>query len=364
VHQNWELIMAGTMRAAVYHGVRDIRVEDVPMPTPRDGEALIAVRRNGICGTDATEWAKGPVMVPLAERHPASGHVGPMIPGHEFVGEVVDVRGEVTLRVGDVVASGAGVWCGACDRCAQGRTNVCRRYYTLGLNAHGGLAEFVAVPAHTLRVVPGGLSLDHAGMAQPLAVGLHAARRAGVRDRDRVVVIGAGAIGTFVLAGLQHLHTADVTVIDLPGPKLARALKLGATRTLSAHEDVVAMVLEATAGVGADVVIEASGAPGQYENALAMVATGGRVLAVGLPKEKPVVDMFALTLREITIDSTVAHVCDEDLRPALEILATGPLGSLLLDDVIPLDRLVDSGLERLANGSVDGKILVDPTAHS
>ncbi|MET9535922.1 alcohol dehydrogenase catalytic domain-containing protein [Streptomyces sp. NPDC006553] len=354
--------MTQTMHAAVYHGARNIRIEDVPVPAPRDGEVLIAVRRNGICGTDATEWAKGPVMAPLAERHPASGHLGPMIPGHEFVGEVVDVRGAVDLRAGDIVAAGAGVWCGACDRCAQGRTNVCRRYYTLGLNAHGGLAEYVAAPAHTLRVVPEGLSLDHAGMAQPLAVGLHAARRAGVRDGDRVVVIGAGAIGTFVLAGLHHLHAADVTVIDRPGPKLARALKLGATRALSARDDVVALVLEATAGVGADVVIEASGAPGQYEKALAMVATGGRVLAVGLPKEKPTVDMYALALREVTIESTVAHVCDEDLRPALEILATGPLGPLLLDGVIPLDRLVDAGLERLVDGSVDGKILVDPGA--
>ncbi|MFB8041903.1 zinc-binding dehydrogenase [Streptomyces hydrogenans] len=354
--------MTGTMRAAVYHGAHDIRIENMPVPVPRDGEALVAVRRNGICGTDATEWAKGPTMVPLAKRHPASGHMGPMIPGHEFVGEVVDVRGTTAVRAGQAVASGAGVWCGACDRCAQGRTNVCRRYYTLGLNAHGGLAEYVAVPAHTLRAVPDGLPLDHAGMAQPLAVGLHAARRAGVRDGDRVIVIGAGAIGTFVLAGLTHLHTAEVTVIDLPGPKLARALELGVTRTLSAREDVVAAVLEATSGQGADVVIEASGAPGQYANALAMVAAGGRLLAVGLPKEKPAMDMFALALREITLDSTVAHVCDQDLEPALDILAAGPLGPLLLDDVIPLEHLVEGGLARLVGGSVDGKILVDPSA--
>ncbi|MFC9266186.1 zinc-binding dehydrogenase [Streptomyces zhihengii] len=354
--------MTGTMRAAVYHGAHDIRFEDVPVPVPRNGEALIAVRRNGICGTDATEWANGPAMVPLAQRHPASGHIGPMIPGHEFVGEVVDVRGDTAVRAGQVVASGAGVWCGACDRCAQGRTNVCRRYYTLGLNANGGLAEYVAVPARTLRAVPDGLPLDHAGMAQPLAVGLHAARRAGVKDGDRVVVIGAGAIGTFVLAGLTHLHAAEVTVIDLPGPKLSRARELGAARTLSARDDVVAAVLDATSGQGADVVIEASGAPTQYANALAMVAVGGRVLAVGLPKEKPAVDMFALALREITLDSTVAHVCGEDLGPALDILAEGPLATLLLDDVIPLEHLVETGLARLVSGLVDGKILVDPSA--
>jgi (R,R)-butanediol dehydrogenase/meso-butanediol dehydrogenase/diacetyl reductase len=350
--------MTASMKAAVYHGPRDIRIEQVALPEPRADEVLVAVRRSGICGTDATEWAAGPVMVPLHRRHPASGHLGPMIPGHEFVGEVVDGRGE--LPTGTSVAAGAGVWCGRCDRCALGRTNICRAYYTLGLNAPGGLAEYVATPARTLRPIPAGLSFDAAAMAQPLAVGLHAARRAGVRDGESVVIIGAGAIGTFVLAGLSHLHHADVTVIDLPGAKLERAAKLGANRTLSAREDVVDMVLEDTRGRGADVVIEASGAPGQFETALRMVTTGGRVLAVGLPKEKPTVDLFALTLREVTVDSTVAHVCDEDLGPALEILSESTLGPLLLHSVIGLDDLVAQGLEPVAGGQVDGKILVTP----
>ncbi|MFI6302918.1 zinc-binding dehydrogenase [Amycolatopsis thailandensis] len=351
--------MTATMKAAVYHGTRDIRIERVPLPEPRAGEVLVAVRRSGICGTDATEWAAGPVMVPLHRRHPASGHLGPMIPGHEFVGEVVD--GRAGLPAGTLVAAGAGVWCGRCDRCALGRTNICRGYYTLGLNAPGGLAEYVAAPVKTLRPIPDGLSVDAAGMAQPLAVGLHAARRAGVRDGDSVVIIGAGAIGTFVLAGLGHLRRADVTVIDLPGPKLERAAKLGATRTLPARQDVVEAVLAGTAGRGADVVIEASGAPGQFENALRMVTTGGRVLAVGLPKDNPTVDLFALALREITVDSTVAHVCDTDLGIALDILSEGTLAPLLLHSLITLEDLVAHGLEPLVAGQVDGKILVTPT---
>ncbi|WP_235079293.1 zinc-dependent alcohol dehydrogenase [Amycolatopsis orientalis] len=344
------------MRAAVYHGRRDIRIEQVPIPKPKAGEVLVAVRRNGLCGTDAAEWANGPVLVPLHRRHPASGHVGPMIPGHEFAGEVVE--GIPGLPAGTMVSSGAGVWCGQCDRCASGRTNVCRDYYTLGLNAPGGLAEYAAVPAKTLRPVPAGMSADSAGMAQPLAVGLHAARRAGVRDGDSVVLIGAGAIGTFVLAGLARLRNAEITVLDLPGPKLERAAKLGAARTLPAGPDAVEAVLEGTGG--ADVVIEASGAPGQFENALRMVAAGGRVLAVGLPKEKPAVDLASLALREVTVESTVAHVCATDLGPALEILADGTLESLLLDSVIPLADLVSRGVEPLAAGRVDGKILVAP----
>ena len=350
--------MTTMMTAAVYHGSRDVRIERVPVPKPRAGEVLLAVRRSGICGTDATEWAKGPVLAPVHRRHPASGHLGPMIPGHEFVGEVVEGDGE--LPAGALVAAGAGVWCERCDRCAEGRTNVCRNYYTLGLNAPGGLAEYVAVPTKTLRPIPAGMAVDAAAMAQPLAVGLHAARRAGVRDGDTVVVIGAGAIGTFVIAGLNHLGHADITAIDLPGAKLDRAARLGATRSLPADGHVVDAVLEITAGRGADVVIEASGAPRQFEHALRMVTAGGRVLAVGLPEDNPSVDLFALTLREVTVDSTVAHVCDDDLGAALDILADSPLATLLLDSVIPLDELVERGLEPLAAGRVDGKILVAP----
>ncbi|MGW4487814.1 zinc-dependent alcohol dehydrogenase [Amycolatopsis sp. NPDC004368] len=350
--------MTETMRAAVYHGRRDVRIEEVPVPRPREGEVLLAVRRSGICGSDATEWAAGPKQVPFTSPHPGSGHVGPMIIGHEFVGEVVS--GGSGFAAGDLVAAGAGVSCGQCDRCGEGRTNLCRRYYTLGLNAPGGLAEYVAAPASMLRRVPDGISLDHAGLAQPLAVGLHAARRAGVRPGDSVVVIGAGAIGSFVLAGLRHLSDNEVTVLDFAGDKLDRATRLGAAHVVDAAGDVVAAVRDRTGGRGADVVIEASGAPGQFENALRMVTDGGRVLAVGLPKQAPTVDLFSLVLREITVESTVAHVCGEDVAPALEILAEGVLGAELLDSVIGLDDLTEHGLARLAAGGVDGKVLIDP----
>ena len=106
---------------------------------------------------------------------------------------------------------------------------MCLSYRTLGLNVHGGMAEYVSAPVKTLRPIPAGLSVDHAGLAQPLAVGIHAARRSGARDGDNVVVIGAGAIGSFVLAGLKHLNDVNVTVVDFPGRKVERALRLERT---------------------------------------------------------------------------------------------------------------------------------------
>lgn len=342
-------MMPSTMTAAVYYGARDIRIEKVPAPRLSAGEALVRVTRVGICGTDASEWVSGPRTFPGR----------PMIPGHEFIGEVVEAPSDSGFATGDIIASGAGISCGDCRRCLDGRTNRCLTYRTLGLNIDGALAEYVAVPTSTMRTVPRGLDLDHAALAQPLAVGVHAARRARARAGDRIVVIGAGAIGTFVLAGLRHLGELDITVVDLPGPRLDRALRLGADRIVAASEAVVPDVEEALDG-RPDVVIEASGAPGQLSTALTMVVDGGRVLAVGVPKENPSIDVHSLVFREVTLETTLAHVCDTDLPAALQILARNPaLGTELSQPPVALDRIAQS-LDVLARGKADRKILIDP----
>src|ERR1700729_3174816 len=144
------------MRAAVYHGARDVRIEAAPEPgEPGPGEVLIAPSMAAICGTAASEYAHGLHMIPLHQPHPGSGHVGPLILGHEFVGRV-DALGDGVegLAAGDRVVSGAGVSCGECAWCRAGRTNLCATYYTLGLSAAGGLADRVLSPASICVSVP------------------------------------------------------------------------------------------------------------------------------------------------------------------------------------------------------------------
>jgi (R,R)-butanediol dehydrogenase/meso-butanediol dehydrogenase/diacetyl reductase len=349
------------MKAALYYGAHDVRIEDRPIPTRGDGEALVRVLRSGMCGTDATEWRSGPHIFAVGDTpHPVSGHTGPLILGHEFIGEITEVGGDSRFAVGDLVASGAGVWCGECPRCLEGRTNLCWNYTTLGLNVDGGMAEYVAAPEKMLAPIPAGMSLDAAGLSQPLAVGFHAARRSGAAPGDRVVLISAGAIGTFVLAALLSMGDIDITVVDFAGPKLDRALRLGATRIIPAGDDVVADVLAAVHPRGADIVIEASGAPGQLANAISMVRAGGTILQVGLPAHPPEVNLAAIVLREVTIKTTNAHVFAEDLAPALQLLATSGLADELLDSVRPLGDLTEQ-LERLATGQIEGKVLFDPS---
>jgi len=345
------------MRAAVLHAPHDLRVEDRPDPVCANDGVIIEVSYNGLCGTDATEYTKGPMMVPLTVAHPGSGHVGPTTLGHEFIGTVVDAGRDVRDWMGARVACGAGVSCGSCAWCVRGRTNLCSTYYTLGLSTHGGLAEFVAAPASTLRRIPDGCADLDAALAQPLAVGLHGVTRAGVRPGDRVVLLGAGAIGSFILAGLRG-HDGPVVAVDIDAGRLATATVVGASETvLVGPETSDAEVLERVSA--ADVVIESSGVPGATARALALAVRGGSVLLVGLNKAPQSLELAGVVLREVDVRTTVAHVCSTDLPAALDLLTERPLADVLVDRVVGLEDVVDGGFEPLSTGRATGKILVD-----
>lgn len=352
------------MRAAVLHGAGDVRVETVPEPAPpRSGEVLIEVIRAGICGSDAAEFSRGPVVTPLRTANPRSGHHGPVILGHEFVGRVVDIGCDVDdTLLGQRVVPGAGVWCGRCAWCRQGRPNLCEHYFTLGLQAHGGMAEFVAAPARICVPVPESVSDDGAAMAQPFAVALHALDRARLSPDNTVWINGAGGIGGFLIAGAAARGCRIIIASDVAPQRLRLASELGATHILDAST-VGASVPEITTG-GVDVAIEASGAPGTLDTVIAGTRRGGRVLVVGLPKQPPVVDTADIALRELDLLGTVAHICDRNIPQALDILATTASVGNAADRVIALDDLVADGLQPLCQGQVTGKVLVEMTTRT
>jgi (R,R)-butanediol dehydrogenase/meso-butanediol dehydrogenase/diacetyl reductase len=221
------------------------------------------------------------------------------------------------------------------------------------------MAEYVAVPTSTLVKVPAGLNLDAAGIAQPLAVGLHAARRSGVKNGDRVLLIGAGAIGTFVLSALKHLFKVEVTVLDFGGSRLERAERLGADHTVEVGDSATANIKSSFQNLPIDVVIEASGAPGQLQFSIEMVRRGGIILQVGLPTARQEIDIHKIVMSEIDIHTTLAHVCGEDLGVSLEILATTELAAELIEGVYPLSE-VSNQLELLSTGKIQGKVLFNP----
>ena len=343
------------MRAAVFHGPHDVRVEDVAEPAAAaGGEVVLEVVRAAICGTDASEWDHGPILC-----RPG------VVLGHEFVGRVVDLGAEVTdLHVGDRVVSGAGISCGHCFWCHRRRTNLCADYRTLGLQVDGGLAEYVASPASICRVVPDACDDDAAAMTQPLAVALHALGRVAQGKDETVAVIGAGGIGSFLVAGAsRRALEGRVVAIDIDAERLATASALGASETADASgRDLAQLLLELSGGTGFDIVIEASGAPLAPSAAIAGARRGGRVLLVGLHGAPRELDLTGTILREIDIFTTVAHVCDADIPAALELLAETNIAAVTAGPRIPLDTLVEEGLRPLAERRALGKILVTPSA--
>lgn len=340
------------MRAAVLHGKEDLRIEEVPFPgEPGPGQALLRVHRAAVCGTDSSEWSHGPRLT----------HV-PVTLGHEFMGRVDRVgSGVEDFAEGDRVVSGAGVWCGTCDWCRAGRTNLCVSYYTHGLTVDGGLAGHVVVPVKTLVPVPSTVSDDAAAVAQPFAVAIHAVRRSGTAAGDTVVVVGIGGIGAFIVAAVADRKPARLIAIDIDPGRLETARRLGATEVNDARgQDLADLILQLTGGRGATVVFEASGAPHAPAAAIAAVERGGRVALVGLQAAPRELDLFDLAVREIDVSTSLAHVCGDDLPDAVRILAGSDLSEVVIGQTISLDDLVESGMKPLAEGRAQGKTIIDP----
>lgn len=353
------------MKAAVFHGRGDIRLEDVPRPEPGTGELLVRVTGVGICGTDAAEYAAGPQMFPIHHPDPVTGHRGPMVPGHEFAGVVAGTgRGVRGFGKGDPIACGAGVSCGACGACAAGRSNLCEHYWTVGLQRNGALAEFTAVPAAAcINLAERALASDVAAMAQPMSIAMHATARGRLGAGEDAVVVGTGGIGAFVVYAAARCGAA-VTGVDLDPERLRVAQALGAGATVAAQPGIPLEGLLADASPA--VVFECTGVPDMLQEAADLVCPGGRVVVVGLQEAPVAVDLRSLALREKELIGTLAHTFGADFGRAVELLESGgDVWRLLAPSVLPLEDLVDGGLRPMvAGGPTPIKTLFDPRIDS
>jgi (R,R)-butanediol dehydrogenase/meso-butanediol dehydrogenase/diacetyl reductase len=348
----------GPMRAIRIHGKEDVRLETIPRPEPGPGDVTIQVTAAGVCGTDASFFRHGIDLVPPPEEPR-----WPIVLGHEFSGHVAALGAGVDgLALGDLVASGAGVSCGACAQCRAGRTNLCERYWTAGVHRDGGLAEFCTVPAATCEPTrPHGVDGDAAGLAQPMAIAVHAIDRGHPTTGDRVLIIGAGGIGAFATWAATQLGL-EVTVCDRDPDRLAIASGLGAVTTAIAGDEPLEEHLTDEAGF--DVVYEMTGAPGPLRAALALVRPAGRVVAVGIQAVPVELGLTHLTANEIELVGTMAHVRVVDLPRALDLLGARSGGwADVAPRLLSLADVIDSGLPDLVAGaSRQIKTLVDPTS--
>ncbi|MET8024186.1 L-idonate 5-dehydrogenase [Streptomyces avermitilis] len=340
------------MLGCVIHGRGDLRVDELPEPAAGPGQALVAVRYGGVCGSDLHYWRHGGVGdFRLRE---------PMVLGHEVVGTVLAYGpGAAGPAPGTAVAVHPATPCGVCPECADGRANVCRDTRYLGSAARvphvqGGFAARVAVPAAQLRALPEGLDPRRAALAEPLSVALHAVRRAGPVAGRQVLVTGAGPIGCLVVAAAKAAGAGRVTVTDLLPRALSYAAGVGA-------DDVVRADDPADAGWpdSVDVAVEASGAAAGLDTCLRLVRRGGVVVQLGMlpPGQTPFAGNLVVS-REIELRGAFRFA--DEFDEALTLLAREPAFDSLISAVVPL-AAAESAFALAADRGEACKVLLDFT---
>jgi 2-desacetyl-2-hydroxyethyl bacteriochlorophyllide A dehydrogenase len=336
------------MLAAIFHGPRDIRVEEVPDPAPAPGEALVRVRAAGICGGDLHEFRAGRQLYAVPYPRPPQGH--------ELAGEVVSVGAGVDrVAAGDRVAVMPMVSCGACELCRGGRFSLCPALEHIGVARSGGFAELCVAPAENLYRLPPGIDFGEAALLDCTAVAVHAVHRAPVRPGIHVAVLGAGAIGQAV-AQVARAAGGRVTVVGTRAGPLALARQLGADETidLGAAQAPPELV---------DVVFETAGGPRQLERAAAAARPTGLLAIVGESFERETLDVAAAMSKELTIAFVWSYDrwngVDEYAR-AIELVAGG---SVQLEPIVthrfPLESIVEAyetASDRARSGAL--KVLV------
>ncbi len=347
------------MQAAVYHGPRDLRVEEVPEPTIGPGEVKLKVLRAGICGTDLRIYDGG------HRKYPA-GTV--RIPGHEVVGEIAEIGAGVRgYSVGQRVFVAPNVGCGHCRECVSGNNNRCAEYQAIGVTMDGAFADYVRIPAPFVQqgnLMPVSDQVDPgvAAMIEPFACVLRGQEPLHIMPGDVVLVVGAGPIGIMHIK-LARLKGAGRVIVSDPSPqRAAQAVTLGADRAVNpTQEDLAAALAAESEGRGADVVIVAAPVHAAQEQALQMAAIGGRInFFGGLPKDRPTInfDSNLVHYKELIVTATTA--CSTlDCRKTVAIVNSGRIDlTPVVSTVFPLADAVDAFAAARGGGAL--KVVLDP----
>ncbi|QFT80048.1 Sorbitol dehydrogenase [Roseovarius sp. THAF27] len=347
------------MKAARWHGVKDIRVEDITEPKPGKGEVKVKVAWTGICGSDLHEYLAGPIFVPVDDDHPLSHDKAPITMGHEYCGTVAELGEGVTdISVGDRVAIEPIFACGECAACLEGKYNLCDSLGFVGLSGgHGGFATHSVVPARMVHKMPEALSMEQGALVEPAAVALHAVRLSKIKAGDKAAVFGAGPIGLLVLESLRVAGASEIHVVEPSDVRRKKALDLGATSAIDpTATDAVAEVREVTGGV--HVAFEVTGVPQVLPQCIDATRHEGQVLVVSIWEQEASFQPNTVVLKERQLQGTIAY---RNVYPAVMALMTQGYFSAdqLVTKRIPLDEIVAKGFEALAAEKSHVKILVE-----
>lgn len=346
------------MKAWVLHGINDLRFEDINSPAMGENEILLAVKAVGICGSD------------IPRVFYTGTYSYPLIPGHEFAGQVAAVGAAVDEKwQGKRVGVFPLIPCGECPPCQREQYEMCRHYDYLGSRRNGAFAEYVAVPEKNLIALPEGVRFEEAAMLEPMSVAVHAMRKAAPSPEDHIAICGLGTIGLFLLMFLREAGCLNVSVIGNKDFQKRMALQLGLSEASfcdSRTQEVEQWLSERTGGKGADVFFECVGKNETMVQAVNLTGPGGRIMLVGNPAADmtlPKAVYWKILRNQLTVfgtwNSSFTHKEDDDWHYVLDRLEAGKISpSAFITHRLPLEEL-DSGLLVMKDKQEEyGKVMI------
>lgn len=320
------------MKAILFPDPEQVALETVPDPEPAHGEVIVKIAQSGICGTDVHIY------------HNEYMSDFPLIPGHEFSGEVVALgKGvEMDIKIGDRVAVDPNLYCMHCDFCRNEQANHCLNWQGVGVTRAGGFAEYVNVPARACYKLPEGMTDEQASFIEPLSCVVYAMRRFPVSPADKVLIIGVGPMGLLLVQAMRHGNASNITVVDKQPTRLELAKMMGANVAIQAGENQNE-ALKDIAPYGFDVVIDATGVPKVIEGAFQYLKPRGRFLQFGVTpmNSKIEISPYEIFRNDWTIIGTFA-LC-YTFVPTIDWLSSGVIDvSQLVSHTVPMSGFADA----------------------
>ena len=357
--------MSDQMKAVVCHGPMDYKLEDIAIPKAGPGEALVKVEAVGICASDLKCY-HGAAKFWGDSSRPAWAETE-VVPGHEFVGEIVELDDTAAKRwgvkKGDRVVAEQIVPCGECRYCLRGNYWMCAPHGMFGFKraTPGGMASYMVFPKEALvHKISKNVKPQHAAYAEPLSCALHAVERANIKFADVVVVAGCGPIGLGMIAGASAKFPATLIALDPDDRKLEVAKKCGATHTINiGKQDPVQIIRDMTEGYGADIYLEGTGHPAAVLQGLKLLRKLGTFVCYSVFKEDVTVD-WSIISDDKELDVLGAHLGPNCWPAAIKMIESGRLP---LDEIcthqFPLADF-QKGLDMVADGTKSIKVSLIP----
>ncbi|MFS0603597.1 MDR/zinc-dependent alcohol dehydrogenase-like family protein [Peribacillus frigoritolerans] len=351
------------MKAVICYGPGEYKLETVATPSPEAEEILIKVEACGICAGDVKAWDGAPMFWGGEDGQPSYVKT-PVIPGHEFVGTVVEVGEGVTeFSIGDRLISEQIVPCNTCRFCKHGQYWMCEKHDIYGFqnNVNGGMAEYMKFPVNAINhKVPHDLPIEKAILIEPYACSMHAVNRANIQLGDFVVISGAGTLGLGMVAAAKLRGPGTLVAIDMRDDRLELAKRFGADIVLNPSKvDVVAEIKSLTEGYGCDVYIEASGAPASVIQGLHAIRKLGRFVEFSVFSSPVTVDWSIIGDRK-ELDILGAHLGPYCYPNVINGIASGSIPTEgVVTHKLPLEEF-EKGFKMVKKGVGSLKVILIP----